>query len=95
MEWQGTLAADGEARARVLEDGHLVPVLCLEVISPTGQFRMHVEQPFPAGDHRQAEAAARRYRKGQQITVQAPARSMRFSVTASHIHTNHTEEPTQ
>jgi hypothetical protein len=88
-EFTGTLIENGEARQKSIDrEGHLVPVLILNLESDSLlRTPLHVEQPFPAGEMVQAEAAARRYRKGQRVTVQAPAVSLRLAVIAAHIHT--------
>ncbi|MGE3346084.1 MAG: hypothetical protein AB7I35_01475 [Ramlibacter sp.] len=89
----GLLTADGQARLKQMDrEGHMVPVLMLELESESAlHMPLHIEQPFPADQMRQAEAAARRYRKGQRITVQAPVLSVRMAVVASHIHTHPTD----
>jgi hypothetical protein len=94
VEFCGTLIRNGEARQKVLDgDGHTVPVLVLDIETDSAlHMPLHVEQPFPAGHMHQAEAAARRYRKGQRVTVQASALSVRMAVTATHIHTENVEE---
>lgn len=95
VEFTGTLIHNGEARMKMVDtEGHLVPVLMLDLQSASGMHMpLHVEQPFPADQMAQAQAAARRYRKGQRVTVQAPALSVRMAVTATHIHTHHETEP--
>jgi hypothetical protein len=89
----GTLASNGEARMKVIDsEGHTVPVLVLDLQGEAGvHMPMHIEQLFPPGHMTQAQAAARRYRKGLRVTVQAPVLSVRIAVTASHIHTEKTE----
>jgi hypothetical protein len=48
---------------------------------------MHVEQPFPVGQFEQAQAAARRYKKGTHITVDVPLIDVRLVArNAAHIH---------
>jgi hypothetical protein len=56
---------------------------------------VHIEQFFPAGHMEQAEAAAKRYRKGQRLTVQTPVLSQRLAIVATHIHTHKNEEDSQ
>jgi len=89
----GTLTERATARTRVLDGTHAVPVLCLELVTDTPLgLPVHVEQPFPAGHFAQCEAAARRLRKGQHVTVQAPVLGWKLLATnASHIHTDNDE----
>lgn len=90
----GTLAANARAAVTQLSDGLTVPVLVLELESDRGMHMpLHIEQPFPIGRMDQAEAAARHYRKGARLQVQASALSVRLSCVASHIHTLHDTEP--
>lgn len=93
-EFRGVLAHHGEARFKQLAGGGpSVPVLILDIESDSGMHMpLHVEQPFPPGHMAEAQAAARRYRKGQRVTVQASARSIRMAVTATHIHTHNDNE---
>jgi hypothetical protein len=95
-EFTGVLVDHGEARQKAIDgEGHLVPVLILNIQSDSLlRTPLHIEQPFPPGPCGQAVAAARRYRKGQRVTVQAPALSLRLAVTASHIHVATTEPTT-
>lgn len=76
-------------------EGHVVPVLCMDIESDgPARLPIHVEQPFPMDHYAQCEAAAKRYRKGQHITVQAPAVGLRLAVTnVAHIHTDQPQEP--
>jgi hypothetical protein len=96
-EFTGVLVDHGEARQKSIDrEGHLVPVLILNIQSDSLlRTPLHIEQPFPAGHMDQAEAAARRYRKGQRITVHAPVTSLRMAVTASHIHVDQPEPTTE
>lgn len=86
----GTLTKRAEARSRALDGLHVIPVLCLDLVTDTPlQLPVHVEQPFPAGQFAQCEQAARRLRKGAMVTVQAPVVGWRLVATnASHIHIN-------
>lgn len=89
----GTLLARAEARTKVLDGSHTVPVLCLELETDTpARMPIHVEQAFPPGHMAQAEAAARRLKKGMHVTVQAPVLGWKLVVqNATHIHTDKTE----
>lgn len=93
VEFRGVLVCNGEARHKQIDNqGATVPVLILSLESETGMHMpLHVEQPFPIGHMEQAAAAARRYRKGQHVTVLASALSVRMACTASHIHTEKEE----
>ena len=90
--YSGTLLHNAEARSKVIDAaGHVVPVLVLEIITDTSLgLPVHIEQPFPADHMHQCQAAAKRHRKGDRITVQAPVHSHRLAIVASHIHTNPT-----
>ena len=94
-EYTGTLLHKAEARTAMLDhDGHAVPVLCLDIeLDNPLHTHMHVEQPFPAGHHAQAHAAAHRLVKGTRVTVQAPLIGLRLVASnTSHIHTHPTPE---
>jgi hypothetical protein len=93
VEFTGRLVRDAEARHKLIDgNGHDVPVVILDLESDSGMHMpLHVEQPFPLGHWAQAQAAARRYRKGQRVTVLASALSVRMAVTATHVHTEKEE----
>ena len=93
LEYTVVLTHDGEARQKQLDrDGQFVPVIVLEAESDTAlHMPVHIEQYFPAGHMEQAEAAAKRYRKGQRLTVQTSVLSQRLALVATHIHTHKTE----
>ena len=93
LAYTGILTHAGEARHKTIDtDGHTVPVLVLHLSTDTAPMRpIYVEQAFPVGHEAQCAAAARRYHKGQRVTVQAPVHHHRLSVVATHIHT---EQPT-
>lgn len=65
-----------------------MPVLCLDIELDNALHNvMHVEQPFPVNHHKEAEAAARRFKKGMHITVDVPPLDLRFTArNVSHIH---------
>jgi len=71
---EGTLIADAQARVLPTDrDGHMAPVLCLDVRCTNGtQNHIRVEQPFPPGTDARCRAAAKRYRKGMQVRFQTP-----------------------
>lgn len=89
LEYTGTLIKSAEARSRPSDlEGHVVPVIRCELELNNPQ-RTHLvaEQRFPAGAHDQAQAAARRLKKGTQITIQAAVSDIRlFAGNAAHIH---------
>lgn len=87
----GRLTAPGQARVRPIGvDGLSMPVLCLELVNESTGTPIHIEQPFPAGAMPQCQAAARRFKPGQHVTVQAPVHTLRLHVgAAEHIHINH------
>ena len=73
-EYTGTLLHTAQVRTKVLDgEGHAVPVLCMHLqLDNQHHNHVHVEQPFPLGQHSECEAAARRYKKDTRVTVQAP-----------------------
>jgi hypothetical protein len=78
LEYTGTLTRAAEVRARV-QGVQTVPVVCFEIdLENSLRNRMHIEQPFAAGHHAEAETAARQLRKGARITVRAPAIDMQL-----------------
>lgn len=88
LQWSGILIHAAEARTAVLDGQRTVPVLCMD-IELDNQLRnvMHVEQPFPPDQFKQAEAAARRLKKGMHVTVDVPPLDLRFTArNVSHIH---------
>lgn len=91
----GTLIEHAEVRHKMIDaEGHTVPVLCLEVeLDGALHNRLHAEQPFLPGQHVAAEYAARRYRKGTRISVDAPVVGLRMVATnATHIHVHQPED---
>jgi hypothetical protein len=88
-EYSGTLIHPAEARTGLLDAiGQSVPVLCLDIeLDNATHNLLHVEQPFPAGDFSQCQAAARRLKEGTRVTVTAPLVGMRLVArNATHIH---------
>lgn len=79
-EYTGVLQHPAEVRTKVVgSEGYSVPVLCMDlVLDNTVHTHTRVEQNFPAGCHSQCEAAARRYKKGDRITVHAPLADLRL-----------------
>lgn len=89
LQYTGVLLHQAQARTAVLDvQGHSVPVLCLDLeLDCPLRNHMHVEQPFPPGQHAQAAAAAHRLKKGMRVTVEAPLIGVRLVATnATHIH---------
>jgi len=74
LQWRGTLIHAAQARTRILDgEVHSVPVLCMDIeLDNTLHNVMHVEQPFPPDHFPQAEAAARRLKKGMVVSVDVP-----------------------
>ena len=89
LEYTGTLVKSAEARSRPSDlQGHVVPVIRCELELNNPQ-RIHLvaEQRFPVGAFDQAQAAARRLKKGTQITIQAAVTDIRlFAGNTAHIH---------
>lgn len=89
LQWSGTLIHAAEACTRILDgELHSVPVLCMDIeLDNALRNVMHVEQPFPPEHFKQAEAAARRLKKGMHVTVDVPPLDLRFTArNVSHIH---------
>lgn len=97
MELTGTLARDAELRNRVLDnDGHHVPVICLDLISNgSAHMPVHVEWPQPSDGHFAAERLCKTLKRGSTVTVQAPVVGLRLVATnASRVHARApTEQP--
>lgn len=93
--FSGCLLENAQARTKAIDsEGHMVPVLCLDIeLDGAWRNRLCVEQPFAADQHAACVAAAYRYRKGAHITVEAPVSSLRMVATnATHIHVLQREE---
>lgn len=85
----GVLLHGAEARTKILDgEGHTVPVICMDVeLENLYRTHLHVEQPFPAGQFTQAQAAAHRLKRGMRVLVQAPLVGVSLTATnVSHIH---------
>jgi len=92
FQMTGVLMHNGEARNRAIDaEGHMVPVLCLELQIETATAPIaHVEQLFPAGHGLQCEAAARRFKKGMRVTFTAPSVGIQLLArNAHHVHLHH------
>lgn len=88
-QYSGRLVRAAEARNKLIDgEGHVVPVLCLDIESDSPmRLPIYIEQPFPLDHHAQCQAAARRLPKGTHITVEAPLVGVRLVVSnATHIH---------
>jgi hypothetical protein len=85
----GTLIQHGQVRSMDIDgQGHMVPVLILTLQTDApGHNHLQSQQPFPADRRDQCEAAARRYRKGMRVSVQAPVASLRmYAGNTLHVH---------
>lgn len=73
-EYTGRLVAPAQCRMRQVDrDGHVVPVLVLDLeLDTVLRTRMRAEQPFPADQAEACQAAARRHRVGEHVSVQGP-----------------------
>lgn len=92
-QFSGRIADKPEVRVRPAgQHGRDVPVLCLHLVADGALGApLHVEQPFAPGALAACEAAARRYRPGQRVTVLAPLHAARLVLAAAtHIHTEDT-----
>lgn len=91
----GVLLAHAEVRQRPLDaEGHMVPALCMVIeLDSLLHNRLHAEQLFGHGEQVAAEFAARRYRKGTRVTVEAPIVGLRMVATnTTHIRVHQPEE---
>ncbi len=79
-QYTGTLLHHAQARTTVLDNqGHTVPVLCMEVeLDTLLHTPMRVEQPYPAGQFAQCELDAKQLKAGMRVTVQAPLIGIRL-----------------
>lgn len=94
-QYSGRLVRAAEVRNKVIDqEGHVVPVLCMDIESDSPlRLPIHVEQPYPVDHHAQAQTAARRMAKGTHVTVVAPLVGVRLVVAnATHIHPQTTQE---
>lgn len=73
-EYTGRLIAPAQCRMRQIDhDGHMVPVLVLDLeLDTVLRTRMRAEQPFPPDQAEACQAAARRHRVGEHVSVQGP-----------------------
>lgn len=96
LQFTGTLIAPAQARTTILDgEGHTLPVLCMDIELDNSECsRLHVEQLFLSGKHRECEAAAHRYKTGQRITIETQHTSISLVARyASHIHAHHDAAP--
>ena len=96
-EWSGTLIADAQTRYKPIDaQGHICPVLVMDVrLDNSNHNHLRVEQPFLQSQNAQCQAAARRYRKGTRVTVQAPIVGLRMvAPNLTHVHVHQPEETT-
>lgn len=94
-EFSGVLTTNAQLRHLVVgTDGTAVPCIEFDVQTDSRlQLPLHVRQCFRADQHLAAQAAARRYRKGLRVTVQAPVLGLQLTVpNATHIHTVNPED---
>lgn len=85
--YEGRLVAPAECRMKAVDAaGRVVPVLVMELeLDTVLRTRMRVEQPFPAQRQWACEAAARRYKPGTRVAIEAPLVGLRLIAT----HTQH------
>lgn len=94
-EFTGTVMADAQARMKPIDlEGHMQPVLIIDVrLDCATCNHLRSEQIFPSLTA--ATDAARRYRKGLQVRVQAPLAWLTLRAThVAHIHAVPTEQRT-
>lgn len=80
FEYQGTLLEKAEVRTKLLDgSSHAVPVVCMDLVLDNElRTPMHVEHPFPRGQHAEAEAEAATLKAGTRVCVKAPALDTRL-----------------
>ena len=90
-EFEGVLLHNAEARSRLLDaEGHVVPVLCLDVAVGPQRKHAHFEQPFPAGAFQACAIAALRLKKGAHLTLTHGTADLRLlGNNVSHVHVHH------
>lgn len=82
----GVLVHHAEVRMKQLDDHHYVPVVCLDLDGVgAGHHRVHAEQPFTDATRHEAEALAKRLRKGDQVTVATHLMDVRLVLPAATI----------
>jgi hypothetical protein len=83
--FSGQLLHHAEVRTALDEAGRTVPCIQFELASDgPAHLPIRVQQLFPHGNTFAAEAAARRYRKGAHVTVQASVLGLRLTIPAAH-----------
>jgi len=92
--FEGVVVSNAQVRIKPLDhEGHMVPVLVVDIEVGALHNVVHLEQPFPADAHQACEAAARRYRKGMRISADAPSVGLRMlALNVTHIHVHQPED---
>jgi hypothetical protein len=93
----GVLIADAQARTKACDkEGHMVPVLCLDVeLDCEKRNRLRAEQRFAPGQHAACQAAAQRLRKGMRVTVEHLVEGIcLFAPNTAHIRVHQPSEST-
>lgn len=84
LQYTGTLLRDAQVRNVVVNDGHTVPVLCLDVeLDNALRTHLHVQQTYPAGCHDLCQAAAKNHRERSRVCITAPLDHV--AITAKHV----------
>lgn len=79
---RGRLTANAQVRSRACDrEGHMVPVLCLE-LAELGPWKrtVHVELPYPVDAREQAEKRARELKRYAVVDVVSPITGLRMSL---------------
>lgn len=86
LAFTGVLAQHAQVRTKQLDDCHYVPVVCLDIehVGP-GHHRLHAEQPFTDATRHEAEALAKRLRRGMAVTVTTGLADIRLALPAATI----------
>lgn len=79
VEFTGTLLRDAEVRVKPVDDeGHMGPVLCLEVkVEGPCPHTVRAERPYTEQTRKAAETLASALKKGHRVTVSSPLLGMR------------------
>jgi hypothetical protein len=82
----GVLTQHAQVRTKQLDDHHYVPVVCLEIEHVgAGHHRVHAEQPFTEETRPEAEALAKRLRRGDPVTVTTSLADIRVFLPSASI----------
>ena len=79
LEFTGTLTHAPEVRTRMLDDNVSVPVVAFELeLDNAAHSLFTAQQHYPIGGHSAAQAEAKRWHKGDRITVTSSLLDLRL-----------------